>query len=82
VVCGRSQQRGGSQAETAGAAQPLGRGTGLEPAAIRREELEELGRLGHHRAGSFCSMNLTGSKLIERCLGLSNKNYEEELSCR
>jgi len=28
------------------------------------------------------SMNLTGSKLIERCLGLSNKNYEEELSCR
>jgi hypothetical protein len=53
VVCGRAQQRGDSQAETAGAAQPLGCGNGLEPAVIRREEVEELGRLGDHRAGSF-----------------------------
>ena len=53
MVCGRPQNGGGPRAESAGAAQPLGRGGGLEPAVIRREEVEELGRLGDHRAGSF-----------------------------
>jgi hypothetical protein len=66
VVRRRPQNGRGSSAETAGAAQPLGRGNILSPTVIGREEVEKLGRLGHHRADSFCSMNLAGSKLIER----------------
>jgi hypothetical protein len=68
-------------AETAGAAQPLGRRDSLEPAAIRGEMGEELGRLGHHRANSFGSMNLAGSKLIERYPGLSSKYQDKALLC-
>jgi hypothetical protein len=53
MVCRRSEERGGSHAETAGAALSLGRGDGLTQTVIRGEKVEELGRLGHHRAGSF-----------------------------
>jgi hypothetical protein len=81
VVCGRPQERGGSLAKVAGAAQPLGRGNGLHAAAIRGEKLEELGRLVVHRANSFCSMNLTCSKFIERNRFLSSKHREKDLSC-
>jgi hypothetical protein len=53
VVCEASKSRGGSRTEEAGAPQPLGRSSGLTAAAIRRVEVEEIGRLGDHRAGSF-----------------------------
>jgi hypothetical protein len=82
MVCRRSEKRGGSLAETAGAALSLGRGDGPTPAVIRGEEVEELGRLGHHRAGSFCSMNLTGSKLIERSSVLSSEYCRIAVSSR
>jgi hypothetical protein len=72
VVCEASKSRGGSRAKKAGAAQPLGRGRGLTPAVISRVEVEEIVRLGDHRAGSFCSMNFIGSKLIERDARLSS----------
>jgi hypothetical protein len=72
VVCEAPKSRGGSRAEKAGAAQPLGRGSGLTPAVIRRVEVEEIGRLGDHGAGSFCSMNLAGSKIIEQDHRLSS----------
>jgi hypothetical protein len=80
VVCEAVEHRGGPYAETAGAAQPLGRRNGLTPAAIRREEVEELGRLGDHRANSLRSMNLVGSKDIERRPRLSNTLPENAVS--
>jgi hypothetical protein len=73
MVGERPETRGGSRAEGTGAAQPLGRGDVLTPTAIGGVEVEELVRLGDHRADSFCSMNLAGSKLIERDPRLSNK---------
>jgi len=48
-----SESRGGSRAESSRAAQPLGRGDALSLAVILRVEVEELGRLGDHLAGSF-----------------------------
>jgi hypothetical protein len=49
-VVGEPAQEGrGSDPDAAGAAKPLGRRNGLTLAAIRREEVEELGRLGNHR---------------------------------
>jgi hypothetical protein len=72
-----AKRRGGSRAEASRATQPLGGGDGLAPTAVRRIEVEELGRLGDHRANSFCSMNLAGSKLIERNRHLSSKNCEK-----
>jgi len=45
-----SENRGGSRAESSRAAQPLGRGDALSQAVILRVEVEELGRLGDHRA--------------------------------
>ena len=82
MVGERPERRGGTRAKgTGAAAQPLGRGNVLTPTMIARVEVEELVRLGDHRANSFCSMNLAGSKLIERHARLSSKNYEKELSC-
>jgi hypothetical protein len=66
VVGERPETRSGSRADGTGAAQPLGRGDVLTPAVIGGVEVEELVRLGDHRADSSCSMNLAGSKLIER----------------
>jgi hypothetical protein len=48
-----SERRGGSSPEGAGAAQPFGRSDGLTPVLIRREEVEELGRLGDHLLTPF-----------------------------
>jgi hypothetical protein len=81
VVGEPAQQRRGSHTEASAAAQPLGRCDGLTPAVILRMEGKEVGRLGDHRAGSFCSMNLAGSKLIERYPRLSNKICRKALSC-
>jgi hypothetical protein len=53
MVRPRAESRGGSRAEASGTAHPLGGGDGLAPTAIRGEEVEELGRLGDHRANSF-----------------------------
>jgi hypothetical protein len=68
-----SERRGGSSPEDAGAAQTLGRRDRLAPTLIRRENPEELRRLGDHLLAPFGkrsarpthSMNLAGSKLIE-----------------
>jgi hypothetical protein len=76
------ESRGRSRAQAPRAAQPLGGGDGLALTAIRREEVEEVGRLRDHHANSFRSMNLVGSKLIERHLVLSSKNYENAVSSR
>jgi hypothetical protein len=81
MVGERPERRGGARAEATRAAQPLGCGNVLTPTVIARVETEELVRLGDHRANSFCSMNLAGSKLIERHTWLSSKNQEKELSC-
>lgn len=61
-----TESRRGSHAETAGAAQALGRGGGFALAAIECNQVEQFGRLGDHVANSFCSMNLVGSKFIEQ----------------
>jgi hypothetical protein len=81
MVSETSERRGSSLTEKPRAAQLLGRSRGHEPAVIRREEVEELGRLGDHLRAPFgrrsCtfrrSMNLICSKLIERIPRLSNK---------
>jgi DNA-binding transcriptional ArsR family regulator len=73
MVGERPESRGGSPTESSGAAQPLGRGDVLTPTVIGGVEVEELGRLGDHRANSFCSMNLACSKIIERHPRLSSK---------
>jgi hypothetical protein len=65
MVGERAESRRGSHTDGTRAAQPLGRGDVLTPTVIGRVEGEELGRLGDHRANSFCSMNLVGSKFIE-----------------
>jgi hypothetical protein len=44
-----AQEGRGSDPDAAGATKPLGRSNGLTVAAIRREEVEELWRLGNHR---------------------------------
>jgi hypothetical protein len=74
MVGPRAESRSGSSAQESGAAQPLGGGDGLASTPIGREEVEELGRLGDHRANSFYSMNLAGSKLIERNRPSSSRN--------
>jgi hypothetical protein len=79
VVGETAQQRRGSHTE-ASAAVPLGRGDGLTAPVILRMEGKEVGWLGDHRAGSFCSMNLAGSKFIERALGLSSEIGRKALS--
>ena len=81
MVGERPESRGGSRADGTRAAQPLGRGNVLTPTVIGRMEGEEIGRLGDHRANSFGSMNLAGSKSIERHPCLSSKICEKALSC-
>jgi hypothetical protein len=73
MVGERPESGGGSQTEDTGATQPLGRGDVLTPTVIGGVEVEKVLRLGDHRANSFCSMNLAGSKLIERHPRLSSK---------
>jgi hypothetical protein len=80
VIGESAQQRRASHAESSGAALTLGRGDGLTPTVIRGEEVEELGRLVDHLASSFRSMNLAGSKFIERTPNLSSTNCEKALS--
>jgi hypothetical protein len=79
MVSERPESRGGSRAKSSGAAQPLG--NVLAPTPVDCVEVEEIGWLGDHRANSFRSMNLAGSKLIERYPGLSSKSCEKALSC-
>src|SRR4051812_19662549 len=78
MVGERPEGRSGSRADAARAAQPLGGGHGLPPTTIGGEEVEELGRLGDHRANSFHSMNLACSKFIEHTARLSSGNRELE----
>jgi hypothetical protein len=75
-----AQQGRGADADAAGASEPLGRRNCFPLAAIRGEEVEKLGRLGDHRTNSLCSMNLVGSKLIERTHRLSSKICETGVS--
>ena len=53
MVGERPETRGGSRAEDAGAAQPLGRGDVLTPTVVERVEVEEVGRLGDHLLAPF-----------------------------
>ena len=75
------ESRSGSRANGTGAAKPLGRGDVFALTPVNRVEVEEIGCLGGHRGNSFRSMNLAGSKLIERYPGLSSKYCEKALSC-
>jgi hypothetical protein len=55
MVSQSSERRGGSNPEGAGAAQPFGRRGRLSPTLIRRENGEELRRLGDHLLTPFGS---------------------------
>jgi len=78
MVGKRPERRGGSRAKSTWAAHPLGRGDALSLAVILRVEVEELGRLGDHRAGSFTfdesrwfEIYRTTSALVKQKLGKS-----------
>jgi hypothetical protein len=66
MVGDRPEGRRGPSADGARPPQPLGRGRGQPLPVVEGDEIEQLGRLGDHRASSFHSMNLVGSKFIER----------------